>query len=190
MRGKKEIALRGRTPCSFLYPLAGRRPAQSQGHRRAYTGTGRTADADRARRAAESRKEQHLAGSAWPACFAASSKRFPIGSSLSNTRAPISRSRSKWDAAVLWNRWRLINNTSLYDLSTDPGQTTNVIASYPDVVAQMRSHYEAWWAGVAPTVNTFSRITIGSDTANPVLLRPPEWRNFFPGPRLRSYRTG
>ena len=32
-------------------------------------------------------------------------------------------------------------------------------------------------AGVAPTVNTFSRLTIGSDAANPVLLAPPEWRN-------------
>ncbi len=85
----------------------------------------------------------------------------------------------KWDAAVLWKRWRLINNTSLYDLSTDPRQTRNVMTRYPDVVAQMRSHYEAWWAGVAPTVNTLSRLTIGSDAANPVLLAPTEWRNVF-----------
>ena len=41
----------------------------------------------------------------------------------------------------------------------------------------MRSYYEAWWAGMAPTVNTFSRLTIGSDAANPVLLAPTEWRN-------------
>jgi arylsulfatase A-like enzyme len=94
----------------------------------------------------------------------------------SRIAAPIPR---KWDAAILWKRWRLINNTSLYDLSTDPRQTTNVITSYPDVVAQMRSHYEAWWIQVAPTVNTFSRLTIGSDTANPVLLAPPEWRNVW-----------
>jgi arylsulfatase A-like enzyme len=92
----------------------------------------------------------------------------------SRPTAPIPK---KWDAAILWKRWRLINNTSLYDLSTDPGQTTNVIANYPDVVAQMRSHYETWWAGVAPTVNTFSRLTIGSDAANPVLLASTEWRN-------------
>ena len=106
----------------------------------------------------------------------------------SRPTAPIPQ---KWDAAVLWKRWRLINNTSLYDLSTDPGQTTNVIASYPDVVAQMRSHYEAWWAGVAPTVNTFSRLTIGSDAANPVLLAPTEWRNVLLGPAIPgSYRTG
>jgi len=84
----------------------------------------------------------------------------------------------KWDAAILWKRWRLIKNTSLYDLATDPGQTTNVIASYPDVVARMRTHYEAWWSGVAPTVNTFSRLTIGH-TADPVLLASAEWRNVF-----------
>ena len=93
----------------------------------------------------------------------------------SRLTAPIPK---KYDAAILWKRWRLINNTSLYDLSTDPGQTTNVIASYPDIVAQMRSHYEAWWAGVAPTVNTFSRLQIGH-TANAVLLAPTEWRNVF-----------
>jgi arylsulfatase len=92
----------------------------------------------------------------------------------SRTTAPIPR---KWDAAILWQRWRLINNTSLYDLAADPRQTTNVITAYPDVVARMRAHYETWWARVAPTVNTFSRLTIGSDAANPVLLATPEWRN-------------
>jgi arylsulfatase A-like enzyme len=100
----------------------------------------------------------------------------------SRMTAPVPK---KWDAAILWRRWRLINNTSLYDLSTDPGQTTNVIASYPDVVAQMRSHYEAWWAGVAPTVNTFSRLTIGSDAANPLLLASPEWRNVSLGQQFQ-----
>jgi arylsulfatase A-like enzyme len=94
----------------------------------------------------------------------------------SRMTTPIPR---KWDAAILWKRWRLINNTSLYDLSTDPQQTTNVITSYPDVVAQMRTHYQGWWTQVSPTVNTFSRLTIGSDLANPVLLAPPEWRNVF-----------
>ncbi|RPH53844.1 MAG: arylsulfatase, partial [Lysobacterales bacterium] len=92
----------------------------------------------------------------------------------SRATAPTPR---KGDAAVLWKRWRLVSNTSLYDLSTDPRQTRNVMSRYPDVVAQMRSHYEAWWAGVAPTVNTFSRLTIGSEAANPVLLASPEWRN-------------
>ena len=53
-----------------------------------------------------------------------------------------------------------------------------MITSYPDIVAQMRDHYEAWWSRVAPTVNTFSRLTIGH-TTNPVLLAPTEWRNVF-----------
>jgi arylsulfatase A-like enzyme len=94
----------------------------------------------------------------------------------SRMTSPVPR---KWDSAILWNRWRLINNTSLYDLATDPRQTTNVITTYPEVVAQMRAHYEAWWSRVAPTVNTFSRLTIGSDAANPVLLASPEWRNVY-----------
>jgi arylsulfatase len=92
----------------------------------------------------------------------------------SRASRPIPR---KWDAAILWKRWRLIDNTSLYDLDADPMQTWNVITAYPDVVAQMRTHYETWWEGVSPRVNKFSRLTIGSDAANPVQLAPPEWRN-------------
>ena len=92
----------------------------------------------------------------------------------SRLTSPIPR---KWDAAVLWKRWRLVNNTSLYDLSTDPGQKKNLITSYPDVVAQMRNHYAAWWTRVSPTVNTLSRLPIGSEAANPVQLSPVEWRN-------------
>jgi arylsulfatase A-like enzyme len=83
----------------------------------------------------------------------------------------------KWDAAIIWKRWRLINNASLYDLDADPRQTTNVITAYPDVVTQMRLHYEAWWKRVSPTVNVFSRLPIGSDAANPVQLASTEWRN-------------
>jgi arylsulfatase A-like enzyme len=99
----------------------------------------------------------------------------------SRTATPVPR---KYDAAILWNRWRLINNTSLYDLDADPKQTTNVITAYPDIVAQMRLHYEAWWQRISPTVNTFSRITIGSDAANPVQLASPEWRNILANGQL------
>jgi arylsulfatase len=94
----------------------------------------------------------------------------------SRVTAPVPR---KGDAAVLWKRWRLINNTSLYNLATDPRQTTDVAGANPDVVAQMRAHYETWWQRVAPTVNSFSRLTIGSDAANPVQLSSPEWRNVY-----------
>jgi arylsulfatase len=83
------------------------------------------------------------------------------------------------DAAVLWQRWRLITNTELYDISADPGQQHNVAGQFPDVAAKMRKHYEHWWQGVAKDVNRFSLIPIGSLPANPVRLTPCDWQDVF-----------
>ena len=38
------------------------------------------------------------------------------------------------NAAVLWNKWRLVKDKELYDLATDPGQDKDVAAEHPDVV--------------------------------------------------------
>lgn len=38
----------------------------------------------------------------------------------------------------------------LYDLEADPGQTRDVLAQFPEVAAQMRSAYEAFWAEARP----------------------------------------
>ena len=42
-------------------------------------------------------------------------------------------------------RWRLINGTELYDIQADPGQQRDVADEHPEVVAELREHYEAWW---------------------------------------------
>ena len=47
-------------------------------------------------------------------------------------------------------RFTLVNNEELYDLKTDPGETENVIAEYPEVVDQLRSKYDQWWTKVLP----------------------------------------
>ena len=38
----------------------------------------------------------------------------------------------------------------LFDLTVDPGETKNVAADYPDVVARLAKAYDAWWAEVQP----------------------------------------
>jgi hypothetical protein len=38
----------------------------------------------------------------------------------------------------------------LFDLKNDPGETTNVINEYPEVVAQLRAIYDRWWTKVQP----------------------------------------
>ncbi len=81
----------------------------------------------------------------------------------------------KGDGAVLWKRWRLVDDQELYDLATDPAQARNVIAQFPEVTAALREHYARWWAGVAPRVNEISPIHIGSEAENPSLLTPCEW---------------
>ena len=85
----------------------------------------------------------------------------------------------KGDAAVLWQKWRLVAGQELYDVAADPAQERNVIAQFPDVAARMRAHYERWWAEVAPRVNEFSAIHVGSEHENPTLLTPCDWRDVF-----------
>jgi arylsulfatase A-like enzyme len=86
---------------------------------------------------------------------------------------------AKGDACVLWREWRLVADKELYNLKADPQQQANVIEQHPDVAARLRRHYDAWWAELEPQLNTFSRITIGSDAANPVLLSPCDWADVF-----------
>ena len=40
---------------------------------------------------------------------------------------------------------RLVNNDELYDLQSDPGESKNVIAEHPEVVATLRAAYDQWW---------------------------------------------
>jgi arylsulfatase A-like enzyme len=92
------------------------------------------------------------------------------------------------DAAVLWQRWRLVQNKELYDLATDPGQTNNLIIQRPDIAAKMRAHYEAWWMKVAPWVNEHGAITVGARAEDPTQLSPADWEDSFldQGAQIRS----
>ncbi|MCC6352919.1 MAG: sulfatase-like hydrolase/transferase [Verrucomicrobiae bacterium] len=82
-------------------------------------------------------------------------------------------------AAVLWKRWRLLEDRELYDLETDPLQERNVIAQHPDVAAAMRRHLDHWWDGVRQRINEFQPIAIGHATENPTLLTACEWADVF-----------
>jgi len=67
----------------------------------------------------------------------------------------------RWDAgerdaakfkqcAVRTDRWRFVNNKDLYDISKDPGETTEESALYPEVIDQLRKSYDKWWESVLP----------------------------------------
>ena len=52
--------------------------------------------------------------------------------------------------AVRSERWRLVGPNELYDLSKDPGETTNVIKQHPETAKRMLKAYEKWWDEVRP----------------------------------------
>ncbi len=47
-------------------------------------------------------------------------------------------------------RFRFVNNTELFDMEADPGQTKNVIEQHPDIVKEIRTDYDAWWKATRP----------------------------------------
>lgn len=86
---------------------------------------------------------------------------------------------TKWDSAVMWNKFRLVKGEELYDLADDPGQAKDVSTARPEIVKKMRDHYESWWAGVEPTLEDFSPISIGAAEENPVTLSSADWANVY-----------
>jgi len=81
--------------------------------------------------------------------------------------------------AVLWQRWRLLEGTALYELDSDPGQDHNVIEQHPDIARKMADALDRWWKEVEPFANEVQRITIGSDAENPSMLSACEWQDVF-----------
>ena len=64
---------------------------------------------------------------------------------------PGERDPSKYKgSAVRTSRWRLVNNNQLYDILADRGQTKNVAAEHPEVVADLQKKFDAWWDTLPP----------------------------------------
>ncbi|MEM7316085.1 MAG: arylsulfatase, partial [Planctomycetota bacterium] len=82
-------------------------------------------------------------------------------------------------AAVLWKRWRLLEDRELYNLDNDPLQQTNVIDQHPVIAKQMRDKLYSWWEEVGPEANTPQRVIIGDDRENPTRLTGCEWLDVF-----------
>lgn len=103
--------------------------------------------------------------------------RMPIGFEFA---APDSPSRMRREgAAVLWKRWRLLEDRELYDLAADPFQRKNVIAEHPGVVEKMRGYLDQWWKEVVDIANEPQPVVIGHEEENPVLLTACEWLDVF-----------
>ncbi|MEJ7637287.1 MAG: arylsulfatase, partial [Singulisphaera sp.] len=74
-------------------------------------------------------------------------------------------------------RFTLVNNRELFDLKVDPGETKDVIAEHPDVVARLRTAYDLWWQSVLPALE--------NETATGPKINPFKalfWEQFGGGP--------
>jgi arylsulfatase len=81
----------------------------------------------------------------------------------------------KYEASVIWNKWRLQKGTELYDIEADRAQTKNIAAENPDVLARMRSFYDAWWTRLEPGFTRPVPALLGVPGAKAELLTSVDW---------------
>lgn len=81
----------------------------------------------------------------------------------------------KYDGCVVYNDWRLIGDTALYDLSADPGQEHSVISANPAIFREMHDYYERWWKRVSTGVDEILPTYVGASQDNPVILNSNSW---------------
>ncbi len=62
----------------------------------------------------------------------------------------------------------------LYDLQTDPGETTDLAAQHPELVAELAQVYARWWGEVQHGYDPPHRVQVGHATENPVTLHAPQ----------------
>ena len=91
------------------------------------------------------------------------------------------------NAAINTERWKLVMGPGtfneeawtypseppleLYDLGSDPGEERDVAGDHPDVVEDLKTQYEAWFADVERERGfTPGVINVGSDAENPAVL--------------------
>ncbi|WP_037254759.1 arylsulfatase [Rhodopirellula europaea] len=76
--------------------------------------------------------------------------------------------------AVRDERWRLVNG-ELYDLKADPGETTDVADSHPEIVTRMLTAFDTWWDEVRPLmVNEDAPLDVGKPFRDQFLKQKEE----------------
>ena len=60
-------------------------------------------------------------------------------------------------------------------MHADPGQQKNVATTYPEIVANLRKEYEAWWADVSVDFDDYCEIILGAEEENPTCLNAMDW---------------
>ena len=85
----------------------------------------------------------------------------------------------KFEACVVWGKWRLVKGEELYDTDADRAQKDDVAAKHPDVVRAMRDHYEGWWKGLEPHLAAFVPISLGAKPQPVVEMTSGDWEGIY-----------
>jgi arylsulfatase A-like enzyme len=85
----------------------------------------------------------------------------------------------KGRSCVIWNQWRLVLGTELYDVTAERAQERDLAKEKPDVLAKMHDYYEKWWAGIEPGLHDFVTLTVGAPEENPVELTSSDWQDVY-----------
>ena len=72
-------------------------------------------------------------------------------------------------------RWRLINGKELYDIQADPGQKHDIANEHPEVVTELREHYEEWWKLVSRRFDEDCPIVIGTQNEPVTCITTHDW---------------
>ncbi len=84
----------------------------------------------------------------------------------------------KWKkCAIMTDKWHLIRGEELYDMDSDPGQTTDVADQHPETVGKLRDAYEIWWAEISVDFEDYCEIIINTEKENPVCIRAHDWHS-------------
>jgi len=79
--------------------------------------------------------------------------------------------------AIRNSRFALVNNSQLFDIFNDPGESRNVITNHPGTVCDMRAAYEKWWMDIQPFL-------VNENAVGPAInpFKALYWRQFGGGP--------
>jgi len=80
------------------------------------------------------------------------------------------------NCSVMTDRWRLVNDKELYDMTTDPEQAHDLAAGQPQRVGELHAAYERYWASVSAHDDGWrGRPVLGSAAAAEVELCAEDW---------------
>jgi arylsulfatase len=87
---------------------------------------------------------------------------------------------TKGDACVVRGKWRLVKDAELYDVSTDLEQKNDLAAQHPEIVRELRGHYETWWQQIGEQVDVYEPCaTIGSPKHPEITLTSADWEGIY-----------